>query len=59
MQGDQIVPKIVALAPARLPQFHNYKNIFSSKQPSLSAGTAPTYFELALLYKEENRLLFN
>jgi hypothetical protein len=52
MQADW--PKIVRLAPAdmaRLPHsIITKKNIFSSKQPCLSDGTTPRYFELDLLY---------
>jgi hypothetical protein len=46
---------MMVLAPAdmaRLTHFIKYiKNMFSREQPSLSADAAPTYYELALLYK--------
>jgi hypothetical protein len=45
MQGDQIGKKLMGLAPAdmaRLPTFKTYKNSFSSKRPSPSAGPTPT-----------------
>jgi hypothetical protein len=61
MQDDQIGPKIVGLAPAdmaRLPSSIITKKI-SSKQPSPWDGTAPMYFELALLYKENRLFLFS
>jgi hypothetical protein len=51
MQDNQIGQKIMVFVPAditRLPPSIITKN--SCKQPSLWAGTAPTYFELALLY---------
>jgi hypothetical protein len=54
MQGDQIGPKVVGLAPAdmaRLPPNIITKN--SSKQPSLSAGTTPTLNLPGFTYKEK------
>jgi hypothetical protein len=58
MQDDQFGRKFEVLAQAdmaRITPSMIIKNIFGSKQPSLSAGTRYTYFKLALLYKE-NRL---
>jgi hypothetical protein len=55
MQDDQIGTNIVVLGPvdmARLLPSIITQNILSSKQPSLSAGTTYTFFEPALLYKE-------
>jgi hypothetical protein len=45
MQNDQIGPKFTGSAPAdiaRLPHLIMQKIVFRSKQPSPSAGTAPT-----------------
>jgi hypothetical protein len=44
MQDDQISQKFIGLTPAdmdRLPHLINTKKVFSSKQPSLSAGITP------------------
>jgi hypothetical protein len=44
MQDDQISQKFIGLTPAdmdRLPYLINTKKVFSSKQPSLSAGITP------------------
>jgi hypothetical protein len=45
MQDDQIGRKLMGLAPddmARIPYLIMQTIVFSSKQPSLSAGTTPT-----------------
>jgi hypothetical protein len=59
--GWSNLPKIHEVrAPAdmaRLPRLINTKTVFSSKQPSPSAGTRYTYFELALIYKGNRSFL--
>jgi hypothetical protein len=60
MQDNQIAPKIAALAPpdmARLPPSIVTKIYFSSKQPTKLVNWDYTYFELALLYKENRPFL--
>jgi hypothetical protein len=56
MQDDQIGQKIAGLAPADMARLHtpfhySNKNIFSDKQPHLSAGTAPTLNLPCFMYK--------
>jgi hypothetical protein len=41
----------------RLPHLINIEKSFISKQPSPSAGTRTTYFQLALFYKENRPFL--
>jgi hypothetical protein len=59
MQADW--PKIVRLAPADMarlpPSIITKKNIFGNKQPCLSDGTTPRYFESLNLtcFRLENR----
>jgi hypothetical protein len=64
MEGDQIGPKIVWLAPAdmaTLSPFHNYKNVFlvENNPVSQSAGTTPICFELNLLYVQGKLSVFS
>jgi hypothetical protein len=56
MQDDQIDRKFMGLAPADMATtFNRYKNSFSSKRPSPSAGTTPT-FNLAFLTRQKSVL---
>jgi hypothetical protein len=51
-------PKIVGLAPADMADSIIPTKKIRSKQPRLSAGTTPIYFELALLYVQGKSSVF-